>query len=136
MTMKITIDGEEHEVDEVLDYGQLPMIRIGRLEFYVAKDSKAAGKAARQYWVDMAENNKSEFRSLVGDDALIAWALGEYGGPDSTKTKSLEEWFDLSLNVPEEHFAGYDGTERDVDKVSRELRKALGFTPKVAYRHN
>jgi hypothetical protein len=137
MAMTITIDGSTYEVNKVHDYGELPMIEAeGRMEFYIARSSAEAGKAARQHWKDMAENDKSEFRSLVGDDALVAWALGEWGGPGSTKTRSLKEWLDLHLNAPEEHFAGYDSEELTVEKVSTELRKALGFTPKVAYRHN
>lgn len=140
MAMTITIDGEDYEIKDVYDSGHLPMIATTKSgngpEFYVARSSKEAGKAARQYWKDMAELDKSEFRTMVGDEALLAWALGEYGGPGSTKVKSLKEWFDLHLDVPEEQFADYDGNERTVEKVSPELRKALGFTPKVAYRHN
>lgn len=141
MAMTITIDGETYSIEHVTTSGgYLPHISTSRAghgpEFYVARSSMEAGKAARKYWADMAENDKREFTAMVGEKALIAWALGEYGGPGSTQVTSLKKWLDLSLKVPEEQFASYDGQERTVEKVSSELRKALGFTPKVAYRHN
>lgn len=136
MAMTITIDGTEYEVEDIYKH-YLPEIRTrGHQEFVVARSSEQAGKAARKRWADMAQNDKSQFRAMVGDEALMAWAMGEYGGPGSTKVKSLKAWLDLHLNVPEEEWASYDGNERTVERVSPELRKALGFTPKVAYRHN
>ena len=72
---------------------------------------------------------------MIGESTLVAWALGQYAGPGSTQVCSLEEWLELWLDTPEEHFAGYDSTQRDVERVGT-LRDELGFTPTVAYRHN
>jgi len=135
--MKITIDQEEYEIDKVItdSYG-LPMIEIGNMEFYVAESSEEAGIKARERWQDMAENDKKEFICIVGEEALIAWCLGESYGPGSTAVNSLEEWLDLWLDTPEEEFASYDGVECEVEDADDELIEELGFTPTVAYRHN
>ena len=134
--MRIKIDGEIYRVKSVHTYGYLPMIETeDGAEFYVAESSEEAGRAARKYWEDMAENDPKEFTCLVGEDTLVQWGLGRSAGPGSTKVNSLEKWLDLHLNVPEEEFAGYDGAERDVQR-SAKVREELGFTPTVAYRHN
>ncbi len=59
----------------------------------------------------MAENDSKEFVCMVGEETLVAWALGQYAGPGSTHVQSLNEWLDLWLNTPEEHFASYDSCE-------------------------
>jgi len=133
----ITIDGERLEVLEVHDYSYLSIVETDDgCEYYVARDSEHAGEQAAQYWRDMAENDKAEFRCIVGDDSLIAWALGDWGGPGGTKTTSLEEWFDLTAEYPEEQWASWDGRERSVDESSQELQDELDFEPTVAYRYN
>ena len=134
--MKIKIDGEEYEIDKVHDYGTLPMVEIGDMEFYLAEDSTEAGLKAREFWADMADNDEKEFVCMVGEKNLIAWALGNSAGPGSTAVNSLDEWLDLWLDTPEEHFASYDGSECDVDEADEELIDEIGFTPTVAYRHN
>lgn len=82
-------------------------------EFYIFESSEAAGEAAREYWEDMADNDKEEFTCLVGSENLIEWALGNAAGPGYSKVNSLEDWFELWEDVPEEQFASYDGTERE-----------------------
>lgn len=134
--LTITIGGEKYDVDSVEDAGDLKMVTIGRLEFYVAEDSETAGKAARARWEDMAENDPKEFACMVGEDTLIQWGMGHYAGPGSEKVKSLQEWLDVTAEHPEEEFASYDGSEQDVDACSPELEEELGFKPTVAYRHN
>lgn len=135
-TMRIRIDGELYTVKELFEGSYLPVVTMETgEEFYLAEDSEAAGKAARQYWVDLAENDPQEFRCIVGDENLIQWALGRPTSPGSVPTRSLEEWFDLTADHPEEEFGSYDGTEREVERCGR-LRKELGFCPTVAYRHN
>lgn len=96
--MKIRIDGELLEVDKVLNFGYLPMVVCGREEYYLAESSEAAGKKAREYWEDMAENDPKEFTYLVGEETLIQWGLGKYAGPGSTQVRSLQEWLDRALN--------------------------------------
>lgn len=133
---RIKIDGEVYQVDDVQTaYRSLPEITCGKVEFILAESSEAAGKAAREYWKDMAENDTKEFTCMVGEETLIQWALGHSAGPGSTHVNSLEEWLDLWLDTPEEHFASYDSEERTVNRCGK-LRDELGFTPKVAYRRN
>lgn len=137
-TLWIEIEGEVFQIDDVYlyEYSYLPLVRIGRREFYVARDAQEAGEAARRYWADMASDDPREFTAIVGSDALIAWALGQPHGPGMVAVTSLEEWLDLWLDVPEENWAAYDGHEREIDAVSGELEDILGFTPTVAYRNN
>jgi hypothetical protein len=137
--MRIKIDGEIYEVDAIHDNGYLPMIvTVGKrgVEWYLAKNDKSAGEKAREYWLDMAENDPAEFRCIVGDEALISWALGQNYAPGAIGVDSLKEWLDLWLDIPEEQWASYDGEECTVDVCGRILSDELGFIPTVAYRHN
>jgi hypothetical protein len=131
----VNIDGEVLDVD-VQNY-EYPMVSHGNREWYVFQDEEHAGKEAREYWMDMAENDQSEFVCIVGENNLVNWALGNMAGPGSTKVSSLEEWFDLWLNIPEEQWASYDGNVLD-GTVSKEVMDELGFSDKnvVFYRHN
>lgn len=141
--LALTIDGDELDDD---NYGTFDVqtshhdegatITVGNEEFIVFPDGKTAGLEARQYWDDMAQNDPTEFRCMVGDETLIAWAMGQPAGPGTTKVTSLDKWLDLWKDTPEDHFAGYDGGEREVEKVSKALIEELGFTPTVAYRSN
>ena len=132
--MNITIDGTEYEVMCVFDGGYLSTVECGKEEFYVARDSKEAGEAAREYWEDLAQDDPEEFTCLVGSETLIRWGLGQSAGPGSTHVTSLNEWLDLWLDTPEENWAGHDGMDRKVDKCSEDLEDELGFVPTVAYR--
>lgn len=134
--LTITIDGEMLEVDNVQHGGYLPVVEIGNLEYYVAEDSENAGKAAREYWEDLANNDPEEFTCIVGKETLVQWALGQSAGPGYVHVSSLEDWLDLTADYPEEQWAGYDGTELEVDSCSESLAEELGFTPTVAYRWN
>ena len=133
--LRIRIDGELYEVEKLYTGGYLPMISIGRLEFYLAESSEQAGEKAKEYWQDMAKNDSEEFACLVGTKTLIQLGLGQYAGPGSTQVTCLEDWLDLWVDTPEEQWASYDGTELDVDRVGQ-LARELGFVPTVAYRHN
>lgn len=142
----IVIDGTHYDVIRTreIGYGDLHQVDVlprgvgvgGRDEYIVSRSRKNAGKAARTRWKDMAENDPSEFKSMVGEASLVAWALGQPAGPGGAKVRSLKEWLDLYLDHPEEEWATYDGKQRDIKEVSPALRKHLGFTPKVAYRSN
>lgn len=102
-------------------------LTIGPSHRYVIfENSEEAGKAAREYWKDMAENDPKEFTCMVGEGTLVNWALGQSDGPGSTHVRSLDEWLDLSLDAPEEHFASYDGQETDCE-ISRALAEELGI---------
>lgn len=130
----ITIDGEVLEVDDVTVWGAHAQVNCEGRAYIVFADADDAGQAAREYWADMAANEPAEFRCIVGDDALIQWAMGQYAGPGSTQVSSLTEWLDLALDCPEEHFASYDGEACEVDAVSSDIADEIGFTPTVAYR--
>jgi hypothetical protein len=143
----IIIDGERYVISGIQTYGDLPLLETDGGEFYVAESREKAGSYARDYWENMACNDKKEFLCMVGADTLVSWALGEYAGPGSTQVSSLDEWLDLWNDTPEEHWAGYDSTERDIKErgegrlpegfaVTKEAQEEIGFQPKVAYRHN
>jgi len=134
----MTLDGDERiEVDEVRqihpEEGSGAIVEEGSREWYVFDSFESAGAFARQHWADMPT---SELRSIIGDECLVAWALGEWAGPGSTQVRSLGEWFDLHKDAPEETLASYDGESCDVDSVTPALVEELGFTPTVAYRIN
>jgi hypothetical protein len=134
---RMVIDDEEFAPTHWTNLGKGYIVTMdcGR-EYMVFEDADEAGKAARAYWADMAANDPEEFACMVGQKTLVAWALGQYAGPGSSQVRSLEEWLDLHLDVPEEHFASYDSQECGVDNVSIDIVEDMGFTPTVAYRHN
>lgn len=131
----VNIDGEVIEV-ELFGVGY-PMIKDGNRMWYVFQDREAAGQAAREHWEDMAFHERDEFVLMVGADNLVSWCLGEYAGPGQEKVKSLDEWFDVVADHPEEEFASYDGEER-YGTISKSLMEEIGFDSKdvVFYRHN
>lgn len=134
---EIEIDGERYEIGNVRDLGNgVSQVDCGRVEFIVATDHETAGEAARAYWESMAQDDPKEFACLVGTETLVQWGMGHHAGPGSTQVASMDEWLDLWLDTPEEHFASYDGNECDVTACGEELAEELGFTPGVAYRHN
>jgi len=137
----IVVNGEDFTCEKPtdscgLEHGVAQVRTECGQEYILAPDSEVAGKVARERWREMAENEPTEFRLMVGDDVLVAWALGLPAGPGSTKVSSLDEWLDLYLDAPEEDLASYDGEECAVERVSATLCEALGFIPTVAYRTN
>ena len=98
------------------------------------KDEEAAGETVRERWADMAAHDPQEFACMVGQETLVAWALGQWAGPGSTQVQSLSEWLDLVADNPAEELASYDGVQVDVSNVTPGVVDALGFTPYVAYR--
>ena len=104
-------------------------------EYCIFKNSEIAGKAAREYWEDMAKNDLKEFLCIIGEKALIAWGLGQYYAVGSTAVNSLEGWLDLSLDHPEEHFASYDGEEIEIFQMNKNMQQEFGSSC-VAYRSN
>ncbi|HHL35198.1 MAG TPA: hypothetical protein ENJ30_12615 [Desulfobulbaceae bacterium] len=146
----------EDEEDLLMKVGSdtLPIIDVnhydpssvvsGGYEYVVFRTREEAGEAAEEYWRNMAKNDKGEFKCLVGEENLLAWALGESAGPGSKKVNSLEEWFNLWENHPEEQWASYDWEEVS-GYVNEPLAEELGWSfepdetgwmPVVAYRRN
>jgi len=128
-TQSITIEGEKLEVLSI--NGNIVDTEDG--EFWVFESSETAGVKAREYWANMAQSDPSEFRVLVGDETLVRWALGQHAGPGNVQVSSLDEWLDLWLVDPEDHFASHNGSELDVSS-SEGLGDDLGFVPGVAYK--
>jgi hypothetical protein len=132
---KETHTDEEYSFDIYSEGGRGAGILLGMsLEYVVFESHEDAGAEARDYWESLARYDPEEFRSMVGDESLVAWALGDWAGPGTTKVRSLDEWLDLWLDIPEEHFASYDGNTCEVKDASPALVEELGFVPKVAYR--
>lgn len=130
---RIEIDGEHYIVKDVCAGGYLPLVTTeGGKEFYVARDAEHAGEKAREYWEDMANDDPAEFRCIIGDERLIAWALGRSDGFGFT---CAEDFFGAVGDAPQEEWASYDGHEREVGRVGRAIDE-IGFCPTVAYRHN
>ncbi len=125
--MRIKIDGEIYAVSKILEYGYLPLIIVGEKDFYLARDSKAAGDALREYWEDMANDNPEELVALVGTKQIVSWAFGV--GQD------LSDWIDLKEENPADDWSGWQ-EELTVAVCGRKLAEELGFVPTVAYRHN
>lgn len=135
--MRIKIDGTIYVIEKVYQYGYLPLAETeSGEEFYLVESSEAAGKAARRYWEDMAQNDPGMLVEMIGKETLVNWALGISDGPGSTAVSSLEEWFGLWEDAPAEQWASYDSEEREVNAAGRLITEELGFEPTVAYRHN
>jgi uncharacterized protein YndB with AHSA1/START domain len=126
------IEGERVVFDEsdTNDYG-CTYIDVDGNEYIVFEDTEEAGEKAREYWADMAEDDPEEFTCIVGKGTLVKWALGQSAGPGTSQVGSLEEWLDLWEDVPEEHWASYDGSECSFECKHPDLDH---FT--VAYRTN
>ena len=100
-------------------------------EVHLFKDEEQAGEYARGYWADYIDSESSEeIVEILGAENLIAWALGRAAGPGTTKVNSLEEWLDLYLDTPDEHF---ELGPYDIEAIGENLVEILGFKPTVAY---
>ena len=94
------------------------------------KSSQDAGKFVRDYWEDFVnQESPEEIICMLGAETLISWALGRSAGPGSTKVNSLNEWLDLYLNTPEEHFE----EEYSIEAIGKNLVEILGFKPTIAF---
>ena len=94
------------------------------------KTREDAGQYARQYWEDYVECESSEeVVNLLGAETLISWALGRSAGPGTSKVNNLEEWLDLYIDTPEEHFE----EEYEIDAIASNLVEILGFKPAAAF---
>ena len=100
-------------------------------ELFLFKNEEDAGQCARDYGDDYIDGETSEeIVAILGADTLIAWALGREAGPGSSKVKNLNEWLDLYLDAPEEHF---DSGPYQIELVAENIEEIIGFKPTVAY---
>lgn len=137
--LTIDIDNEQYTIQKIHHGYNDDLLEIdcgSDGDFILSPSSELAGIAARQYWTDLAAYDPAEFRCIIGDDNLIRLALGQGASPGSAHVKTLDEWFDLSLDVPEEQWAGYDHEERTVTAAIHPSFVEEYFRPTVAYRSN
>lgn len=171
-TMVILIDDEPYVVREVTAFDQTPPygeIQVTHaidgedMEFMVFVDESDAGQVARKsmkedllWGIDHPDPHRRQAAinhviEYVGAENLVLWALGQPAGPGTTQVNSLEEWFDLFADNPEEHWASEDMTERSIEPHPDDIDEArimmgtsawhnmveeLGFEPGVAYRRS
>lgn len=121
--MNIRIDNELCAVEHT--YGNI--VSEGRARYTLFASREEAGEEARAYYADMAENDPTEFRHMVGDETLVKWALGQNAGPGARQVASLSEWLDLWLDAPDEHFGAYDREERSVTGPTADERERAEF---------
>jgi hypothetical protein len=94
------------------------------------KTREDAGQYARDYWEDFIDcEAPEEVVAFLGAETLISWALGRLAGPGSAKVRNLEEWLDLYIDTPEEHFE----EEYEIDAIASNLVEVLGFKPEAAF---
>jgi hypothetical protein len=99
-------------------------------ELHLFKNMEQAGKDARDYWEEYVHGDRQMAIELLGVDTLMSWAYGELGGPGSVKVKNLEDWLDLYLENPDEHF---ESGPFDIELIGENIVEELGFKPTVAY---
>lgn len=125
-TMLLKVGGETIPVTDA-SQREPQEVTSGGYTYAIFRSSEEAGKAAEAYWRDMAKNDKEEFRFIVGEENLLAWALGEKAGPGAARVTSLEEWFALWKKAPEEQWAIHDGEERH-GFINAALSEELGWS--------
>ncbi len=119
-TYAFRIDGTVHFSNILHTLGQLVRTHVDEgHEYVLAPSNEVAGEEARARWADMAENSPREIRAIVGDETLVQWALGQWGGSGSRQFRSLTEWLDSWREAPAEEFASYDGHERRIEGPTR-----------------
>jgi hypothetical protein len=109
--LALTVNGETIGVCDVHTGGYLPELDCDGEQYVVAATREEAGAAARRYWEDLAKHDPDEFAAIVGQETLVRWGMKQLAGPGTKQVSSLDEWFDLWLDTPEEEFASYDGEE-------------------------
>ena len=100
-------------------------------ELYLFKDEEEAGQFARDYWEEYIDHESSDaIVEMMGAETLVSWALGKLAGPGSVKVRNLEEWLDLYLEAPDEHF---ESGPFEVEAIGENIVEKLGFKPTIAY---
>ena len=100
-------------------------------EIYLFKDEKEAGQFARDYWEEYIDHESPEdIVCMMGAETLVSWALGKLAGPGSVKVRNLEEWLDLYLEAPDEHF---ELGPFEIEAIGENIVEKLGFKPEAAF---
>ena len=124
-----TVSEDDVSTNGIGGTAELPTGSYGT-EVHLFKDEEQAGEYARDYWKDFIEGDPTEAVEILGAENLIRWALGQFAGPGTTQVRSLEEWLDLYLDAPDEHF---EYGPYDIEAIGENLVEILGFKPTVAY---
>jgi hypothetical protein len=121
--IRINIDGERHEVEEIQEFSgkNAAEIKVRGAYYLLVDDFDTAEEIAKDRYREM---DARELICMVGEEQIVdMWTRG----------KTLEDWLE-DLDVAQE-LAGWDGEERDVKRVGR-LQDDLGWVPTLAYRTN
>ncbi len=102
-------------------------------KYYIFMNNDDAGETAREYYAEMADKCPDEILSMVGVRALIEWSRGCSYAAGCIGVSSLDEWLDLWLNNPEEHFA-CDGVEINIEKMNKNMQEEFCGLECVAYK--
>ena len=124
-----TVSEDDVSTNGIGGVAELPTGSYGT-ELHLFKNEEQAGEYARDYWKDFIEGDPDPAVEILGAKTLIAWALGQFAGPGTTQVRSLEEWLDLYLDAPDEHF---EYGPYDIEAIGENLVEILGFKPTVAY---
>ena len=124
-----TVSEDDVSTNGIGGVAELPTGSYGT-ELHLFKNEEQAGEYARDDWRDFIDGDPDTAVEILGAKTLIAWALGQFAGPGTSQVRSLEEWLDLYLDAPDEHFE-YGPFE--IEAIGENLVEILGFKPTVAY---
>jgi len=124
-----TVSEDDVSTNGIGGVAELPTGSYGT-EIHLFKDEEQAGEYARDYWKDFIEDDRASAIEILGAETLMAWALGDPAGPGTSKVNSLEEWLDLYLDAPDEHF---ELGPFEIEAIGENLVEILGFKPTIAY---
>ena len=124
-----TVSEDDVATNGIGGVAELPTGNYGT-ELHLFKNEEQAGEYARDYWRDFIDGDPDTAVEILGAKNLIRWALGQFAGPGTTQVRSLEEWLDLYLDAPDEHFE-YGPFE--IEAIGENLVEKLGFRPTIAY---
>ena len=126
--MKATIDGTEVTIVEVGSNGYLPTIRTEAQEYVCAIDGQAAGEQARQYWLDMLNNETQEFLDMMGPNIVAAWLQNRITAAPFVPYGSIGfgDWLDSVNTFPSGTWSG-TGEDVEAETDDDDLLEQLGF---------
>jgi hypothetical protein len=155
--IKVKIGSDTYRIkeDQIQNMGAYAIISTPHMSHYIFPSAEVAGEIARDSWEEMAENEPEQFCQMVGEENILLWAMGKSASPGNKCCASLDEWFEVWEDNPQEHWGSYDMTEYGIEfepcsrlhynpdgtiknqtkeDVIAMIEELLGFVPKVAYR--
>lgn len=108
----IVIDGELVEADKLHNYGYLPMIDEGNMDWYLAENSDMADEKAKDTYREM---DAKELICMVGEEQIVEmWTSG----------RTLEDW--LEGIDADSTFGTYNGDSSEVYSMTDYLVSEFG----------